>query len=565
MNTLVAGIYRCNLVSWWMLVCVPLVFPVGMAYGEAQIGYQMGAHLGNGFDLLDETLKGECVSYEGEVNDGPVAGKLEVLDVLDKESLTRVMNISAAAAYKAMFTKAEGKVDFAKNQSVTQFAHSMAVRYDAKTSGKSIKKARLTDKMAELAKKSLVDFREKCGNAYVAGIATGGEFYGFISIESKNASDHQKLQASFNAQTSNWQVSGALSDEQKSEVSRHQLTVKGWQTGGKLEAYDTPELLLAKWKSYPSELTTGQPNLTSMLLQSYKVLPNFPEEIDKKKTDVVIDGLMTKAWRYQDLLENIEFILSHRDQFFFGQTSLQQIIEMKKQIGEVYMLTIRQIAGDCLKGLEEKCVAPNGLPDPWTLREQLPDRYQSVCGTIPVELPKQAISLGGPNHGDREMAGNNVRITLKATLSVEGRTVRLDSKLRMRESKGDHSRFDGSNSILVFNFDGENYNGCEFDQNDLDLREGLIDVDAGKSNHKDTIYGGTGLLLEALCRSDTPGPEKPGELYCKNITYKPITVRLKHKEDKIGQAAFTPYKKALKGKLSKSREILGLPLIQPTN
>jgi hypothetical protein len=564
MNTIRIGHQR-TLPGWCVTMFVVCFLAVTMAYGQTTIEYQMGAELAKGFDLVDETVRGECVSYEGESDLAPTSGGFEHFDVMDKEVLSRVMNISAAASYKTMFgTRVEGKLDFAKNQSVTQFAHSLLVRYIARTGGKTVKKPKLKAKYVNLAKISTADFREKCGNYFILGIATGGEFYGFLSIQTNNLSEQEKLATSISGSYglgNTFSASADLSTEAKKELAHYQLTAKGVQTGGKPESFNTAEAMVAKWKGYPEELRTGTPNPSVLILQDYQVLDDFPEQTDLGPRELAINDMMVKAWHYQSILDDIEFIMGHKDQFYKAEASVPQILALKNQIVSQYLKTIREIAAECFKGA--KCESPSGLPDPWTLRDQLPDRYKSACGRVVLPAPPpQEIRLGKHIKGDGEMKGHNPRILLDANLVQQERKLMLKTKLNMRESKSDWTEFDSGWQLSeFFNLDnGTENSGCVFDQNFAIPSTGQLKADGGKDKHNpqthaSPVTAAPNLVMKATCVSDTSGNDD-NELYCNDIQFSTITIQLKHKEDVAGPAAFTASREGLRRRHLNNQEAL---------
>jgi hypothetical protein len=70
----------------------------------------MGSHLGNGFGLLDETVRGDCVAYDTEVNERPGDAVFDKFEVIDKEVLTPAMNVSARYPTNHFLAKQNGRL-----------------------------------------------------------------------------------------------------------------------------------------------------------------------------------------------------------------------------------------------------------------------------------------------------------------------------------------------------------------------------------------------------------------------------------------------------------------------
>jgi hypothetical protein len=496
--------------------------------------------LAKGFEILDDTIRGECVEFvmtggeelgaAGQVKD------YNLKEVSDNLGFSQMIDLSVAAAYSAAYAKAEATAKFVKDQKLHQYAATVVATIKVSNPPKVATKVKLTSQMAALALKSPADFRQKCGSYYVSAVTTGGELDGFVSIETSNRQEKETLSAMFKAEYGTFKASGSIDTNLQNEISKRQSNIKIHEVGGTTATVGSPEELIAKLRGFPEAIATGNARPYRASLQSYRTLPNYPAASQLSETDRELDKIMTFALQYMSLLEDVSYINNHKNQFFMpgsatdSLNSLRAEIEKDKKIAET-------TADKCRKG--KTCSVP-ALRNPDDFRGQLPLRYKSPCPPASVNIQEQfpdqfgvAINAHKLIKGDGDISGHNPQITLRLSLNPEGSRLMLKGTLQMKEDRPDYTTFIGEMNTPVFDTAGKPEQAhCSYDVGKIP-REGVLEVNGKENNHEWIRYtGGTGFLLTANCLSDTDGNDA-GKLGCKQLSFTPIQLLFLHEEDAL--------------------------------
>lgn len=517
-----------------LLVAVATAVTASEAGGaNPRVDYQPGVQLGKGFEILDDTIRGECVTFQLDAGEGIGATgqekDYELEEVTDNLQFSEMIDLSVAASYSAAFSKAEAKAEFVKEQKLNQYAATVVATSKVTNQPKVATKVKLTEPMAELARKSPADFRQKCGSYYVSAVTTGGELYGYISIETKNVKEKEALSAMFNAKKGLFKASGELDKTLEKEMASRRTRVKVHELGGTTETVISPEELIAKFKGFAEAISKGAARPYKASLQSYRTLPNFPALSELSETERELEKIMSFALQYMTLLEDVSYAMGHRDQFVIPAGADGALKALRTDI-ERQLAIAEAAAHQCRTGAT--CSVP-ALRNPDDLRGQLPLRYRSACQITQLTLPQQGFEIRAQKlaRGDGEMKGHNPRITLEATIVPDGTRLNLRATLKMEEDRKDWTTFTGAFDQVVFDTAGnEDLRDCTYDLAKIAPLAGRLEGRGGKDNHEWTTYGGTGLIKTANCRSDTSGDDT-GKLSCKEIQLVPLQLSFRHAED----------------------------------
>jgi hypothetical protein len=503
-----------------------------------RVDYQPGVQLGKGFEILDDTVRGECVTFGTDAGEGIGATgqekDYELEEVTDNLQFAEMIDLSVAASYSAVFSKAEAKAEFLKEQKVNQYAATIVATSKVANQPKVATKVKLTDHMSELARKSPADFRQKCGSYYVSAVTTGGELYGYISIETKNVKEKEALSAMFNAKKGLFKASGELDKTLEKEMSSRRMRVKVHELGGTSETVVSPEELMAKFKGFADAISKGAARPYKVSLQSYRTLPNFPALSQLSETERELEMIMTFALQYMSLLEDISYALGHRDQFVMPAGAEPALKALRTDI-EKQLAIAETAAHECRKGAT--CSVP-ALRNADDLRGQLPLRYRSTCQVTELKLPQGGFELRAQKleRGDGEMKGHNPVITMEASIVPDGTRLSLRATLIMKEDRKDYTTFTGKIDRVVFDTAGnEDLRHCTYDLSKIAPLAGRLEGRGGKDNHDWTPYNGTGLIRAAECLSDTRGDDT-GKLGCKRIELVPVQLLFRHAEETFSGA-----------------------------
>src|SRR5439155_15095131 len=89
-----------------------------------------------------------------------------------------------------------------------------------------------TDAYKMLEDGDLARFMDACGDSFIAGRTTGGEFSAVIKIESESESERNTLESSLSAGGFNWSTNVKTQSKMTEAVSHHKLTYEFFKKGG---------------------------------------------------------------------------------------------------------------------------------------------------------------------------------------------------------------------------------------------------------------------------------------------------------------------------------------------
>lgn len=535
-------------------------------HAQTVVEYQPGVRLGQGFDNIDDSVRGECVLFELDTT-GPGAtaqGQTEqykLFEVSDSYQLAEAMDLSLATKYKSMFgTAIEGKASLARKQTVSQFASTFVARMSVRNPAQSAVRVRLTDAMADLARTSPADFHQRCGNHFVASVVTGGEFIGYVSILTLNRSEQEKISASYNAKYGlggSFESQGSVDKDFLESIESRSKTVDVYHSGGTPSVVRDVATMYQALDDFAASVRGTGAVPYQAFLQRYDTLPNFPALASVGQKEQGLARILDQAWQLRSVAEDVRYIRAHPEQFAMRSVPAG-VVDQTKATVEQRMLAFEAAAEACKSTGE--CTLPAG-PGADDLRDALPPRYRSPCAPLlvkdipPLEVP--ATSHYGP--GDTEMGGNRPKIHLKVTLQPEDQTLKALAEVTMEESKSDWTKFRGSISRVVASLNTDTADACLFDPDQRGVEvTGAIDQQASKDDHAWTPYPGSNLVKSAECRSDTVGDDS-GKLGCKNILLEPPRLKLRHLEDVATTSARTRANQERRARTNAmTRRILGL-------
>ena len=157
-------------------------------------------------------------------------------------------------------------------------------------------------------------FHERYGDLFVHGIATGGELVGIVEIGTQSQSDFTLVKARIAA--ANFTDPDSILSTLQDVASKHLMRLQTYQGGGMPVPNVSIADLIRHVIDFPAEVTKVAVPRT-VLLQEYKVLslPFMPVWVDQQHAREVLDTLMSARPNALTLLNNVNYVLSHPDQF----------------------------------------------------------------------------------------------------------------------------------------------------------------------------------------------------------------------------------------------------------
>lgn len=512
--------------------CMP--FAPASVHAQTLVDYQPGIRLGQGFEVLDDSVRGECVAYEKD-EASTAQGQREdyrLFEIADSYQMTEVLNLSLSMKYKSMFgSSAEGKASLARNRAVTQFANTFMVRSSVRNPVQSIVKVRLTEPMAALARSSPADFRQRCGNHFVSGVITGGEFFGYVAVQTQNVDEQEKLSASYSATYGlggSFQSQGQADKDFLEKISNRRTTIEYHRSGGKPEPVRDVASMYKVLEGFADSVRGEGAVPYQASLQPYTTLPNFPVSADTTPKEQGLARILERAWQLRSLKDDVAYVRAHPGEFAMKSVPANAVVEVAAAVN-AQLETLEAAANRCRTSGE--CTLPASA-SPEDLRDRLPLRYRSACAPVDVEIPPLRIDAYRLTRGDGEMDGHSPRIDLQVTLTPKQLDLVLAGTLKMTEAKSDWTTFEGQAAErVVHTLRSPEHEHCRYDADQRELLlSGGVKTQAGEDVHGDRDYQGNGIVTTATCTADTRGNDT-GKLGCKSIAFQKLRLKLRHEEE----------------------------------
>lgn len=525
--------------------------------GETILTAQPGMTIGRGYNSKTGQLAGNCLSFDlYEV--GRATGLLEnvVKDfrtVTSKSDLTKHLGLEAQGKYLFAGGSASAKAEASRDIVINTYSSNFVGLVEVQTSWSYVRNPAVISAASTLTSQ---EFHRLCGDSFISGVLSGGEFYGVGTVATESESDQVKASASIQGTYVNMAGGVSVDAELATVESENRLQIRIIKKGS--NASDQTEASLAGITSAMNTFeqsvnaSGGAPRM--VWVQSYSVVPGSISQ----PTDIplgygaVLDDLLSYHEKYEMLASDIDFILAHRDQFLFT-TGLENILGTTKGQAHAGQAAIESAVQECKNTSGQTCAIPANLPNVATLESTLPLRYKGKCRAMAKSIDFDRVDAHRLTRGDGEIDGNNPSIDLGISLALDqNQFIFANATLKIKEGKHDWTTFQGEKRSLFFDIK-EEAPYCLYKSPWASASDGAISANGGKDNHKYTSYNGSGLIISANCRSDTKGNDR-GDLGCKEIRFIPITVGLKHEEDAVGQPNRTLLKRMQYQKLTRKKE-----------
>ncbi len=361
---------------------------------------------GRGFDATASEVRASCVEYAklnevGTTSASQVDSTLETIE--DSSSLDRALGVSAAAKFSYGIFSGSAATNYSQNHSVNSFSQTYVARSSVKGATKSVDSPRLKGEYAEMQFADYPRFRSVCGDYYVDGFTTGGEYLGIVTISTQSREDKQSVDvgmtAAFNAVTTSGEVSADVRNSVSSLASHHRMKVAEIRRGGAGEPIAiSATTMLENFRNF-SKSVEGQSAFYHVILRKYTDLPNYPKSF--QSTDPIfesaiqtIENLANLSHDWTSVLNDINELKNHREEYV-GASDLP----LETWEGEVRntLGTLRQAFLGCAADYRN-CAVPQ-LDHP--LRYYTDNYPRSTWVRIPKDsdLAAQDIAVGSKDFG----------------------------------------------------------------------------------------------------------------------------------------------------------------------
>jgi len=519
------------------VVCMAVILLAAQASAEdlsTPIAFVPGmTPLGRGYDALSGTVKANiCMRVISTGHEKTGVGHAQWYEFSSSSDIMDLTAIDAGASLNLGLASISTEVGLLFNSQVTNFDFSTLGLASHEVGYSQVIEKALKPEYERMLNTDPERFFEACGNYYVAEIHYGGTLYVDLTSHATSQSDRQILDAKLGGTFGPISADGSVHTDTVALMKAHDTKIIVYKTGsGGVPNPMDPQAMAELWKHWPEtiEETGGGP--MAVLLAEYSS-PNVPY-------NPLIENLAILNWEYTTVKREVRYVLDHPDQFY-----------MSFNTWEAFLLGLETEAGNAIQRIAAAltacrtngagCVIPTELRRPDRIRRDLPPRYIGSCSNIifPMHYNDETAvyPLTVRCGGDKDMHGHSPRIKIDATLipSHNNREIDIHAKVQMTENGGDGTCFKDEKTSMVLDL-AQSYKGCYFQgAQDAQPADGALKASALEDDHEWKTYGGgTGFVNSADCLADTPGNDN-GELGCRVIRLRDITLNLHHDEDRMG-------------------------------
>lgn len=318
---------------------------------------ELGMKPGVGFESILGDVRGECLTYDGLEQLGNSQEAVYSVKLVESfRDLTGQLGVSSATQVKYATTDGSNdasrltKFALGTTFSVNRYSVFVVVSARIRNETKTLKNPKVKDNIRTQLEanpaQNIQAFRDQCGDAYMTGFSTGGEFHAVIEIKAESDAVLASLKGQYGTQV------GAQANQNNGNVSmmesglsgiaaNRQVRIWTYQRGGSGEAEvglvsTVPELMQRLRTLADSVRNNTNPRPITATFNDYLTLGfSLPVEYREKiqAAKEVISTMAAAQAALLDLQGDLDFILTQPNGFIgVDGAKLAQIAQTKREI-----------------------------------------------------------------------------------------------------------------------------------------------------------------------------------------------------------------------------------------
>ncbi len=358
--------------------------------------------IGQGLNSVKNEAKGHCVDVgDLATESGNSAGQIaefEMLEVSSESALRSSLNISASASFGSLFGKGSARMNYA--DSVNKNSQSKYLMVHTRVANQMELAKSFTfkaDAVKLITENRMQEFTDKCGNQFVYGRKTGGEFYAVFEFEMTSEDESRAFSAAVSASGTGWKAAADINTAlaQFNKHSLLQVRMLKFGGGAGLPQVENLKDFALNFDKMTSAIS-GAPVTLELITKDYSGVepittkPNYPA-IERQL--YVLEQLAKARDEAQENVNSLKYIAKN-ERFYdvngFDYTEAQNKLN-------AFINNINSEAVDCF-GDSAKCALPTNLPS-----IKLPQR--KAPGTVWIELKTDHWSFNYPSDQDAILDG----------------------------------------------------------------------------------------------------------------------------------------------------------------
>lgn len=284
----------------------------------------VGALIGSGINTVKYERVGNCVNV-GELktqsgNNTANTVEYRLLEINSQQSLREAIGFSAQASYKGLgakgSAKGSAKVDFSKSVNNNQNSKFLMVHVKVANQQEAASSYTYTEEVQNAIKAGNLqgnDFVKACGNEFVYGRKTGGEFYALFEYEFASSEEEMKFSAAIKFSAGAWKGSADLNEELSKFNMTARTQVRIFKAGG--PAGNMPKI--EKLKDFAEKFdglvsaVGSSPITLELLTKSYDGVAPLalkPNPAVLRNQELTLNEMIQVTDAAKDILNNVRYI-----------------------------------------------------------------------------------------------------------------------------------------------------------------------------------------------------------------------------------------------------------------
>lgn len=321
--------------------------------------------LGQGYNTVNNTVKGNCVVLGPLVTQGgQITGssaEYRLLEITSEQSLRENLSVSASASIKGgLFGRGSGRFSFVS--SVNKNSASRYVLVHARVSNQMDLASNYTftpGALSLLKQGKQKSFYDQCGNEFVSGRRTGGEFFALFEYEFSSSEEERKFSSAVKASGTGWKASGEVNSEMSKFNVTAKVQVKMLRLGGSGALPEVTDLQ-DYGRKFPVLVSaaTGNPLTLELITKDYSGVEPIDSELNPallERQQFVINDLAKNRDDAREALNTIRYIRKNSGDF---QPYSPEALSASEVSLTTYLNAQNDAAVACFQDIWNSCKLP---------------------------------------------------------------------------------------------------------------------------------------------------------------------------------------------------------------
>jgi hypothetical protein len=361
-----------------------------------------------GYDVVSGLTRGDCVS-PGDLDNGTEGangnkGLWQIDFISDTAQLQKSLDVSASASLgQAVGASASVKARYSNSLRLNSYSVYAVASVQIEKSATNYNNVQLKQTYVDLINRvdpnKMKTFRTRCGDKYVAGQKTGGEYAAIIEIRTSSREEQTNASASVKAKSGPYSGSGSFVSALNELNSKYEMKMTTLKIGGSNDPVPTdPAGIIARAAGFEKEVDARSVPYKA-LLADYETLENFPFELPivTESAINVIETLNKSRLLIDTTRANIEYVLANQSQF----TNVKgEELSQKLNVLNDAENKLLDAARACAKNIDN-CALPTNLGD---ISVKLPD-WRDTSKPAQIFGPHESCGVESYNTSVGEVCG----------------------------------------------------------------------------------------------------------------------------------------------------------------